>query len=328
MPAMRLGFTVPSEGVPLAEHAALAAECAALGYTDCWSLEVSSSDAFVPLAVAAAGSDRLRYGTAVASVFARGPALLATNAWQLAELAPGRFALGIGTSSDVIVERWNGVPFEKPYTRLADTLSFLRAALAGERAGGGFKLPAAPALPVPILLGALRPRALRLAGSHADGVALNLVPAASLGHVLEQVHAGAREAGRDPASLEVVQRVLIALGPPEVAERLARRWVIAYAQVEVYRQFFHSVGLGDAVEPAIAAFREGRRDEAVELLPADLVRSCVLWGSRDEIRAGLAAHAAAGVTTAALYFMVAPGEAAEQAALQREALRSLAPGAA
>jgi probable F420-dependent oxidoreductase len=321
---MRLGYSVPVEGIPLREHAALAAFAEGLGYTDCWSLEMAMSDAFLPLAVSAAGGNGLRYGTAIASVFARGPALLATNAAQLAELAPGRFVLGIGTSSDIIVERWNRIPFDKPYTRLAETLDFLQAALAGERASG-FKLPAPPAHKVPIILGSMRPRALRLAGAKADGIAINLVPADALHHVLAPVHEGARDAGRPVDELEVVQRVLVALGSPEEAERAARRWVIAYAQVEVYRTFFHSIGIGEALEPAVVAFLDGRRAEALELLPLDVVRQLVLWGSWDEIRAGLAAHAAAGVTTSALYFLTVAADPAEQARLQRDALERLAP---
>ena len=322
---MRLGYTVPAEGIPLGDHPSLAAFAADLGYTDCWSAELASSDGFLPIAVSAVGSDRLRYGTAIASVFARGPALLATNAAQLAQLAPGRFVLGIGTSSDIIVQRWNGIPFEKPYTRLAETLDFLQAALAGERAGS-FKLPAPPAAKVPIILGSMRPRALRLAGAKADGVTLNLVPADALHHVLAHVHAGAREAGRDPAELEIVQRVFVAVADePAAAERLARRHVIAYAQVEVYRTFFHSIGIGEALEPAIVAFLEGRREEALELLPLEVVRQLVLTGTWEEIAASVEAHRAAGVTTPALCFLIGPGEPADRARLQREAMERLAP---
>lgn len=321
---MRLGYSVPAEGVLLGEHAELATFAEGLGYTDCWSLEVAASDGFLPLAVSAAGPAQLRYGTAIASVFARGPALMATNAAQLAELAPGRFVLGIGTSSDIIVERWNKIPFEKPYTRLAETLDFLQAALAGERASG-FKLPAPPQQKVPIILGSMRPRALRLAGAKADGIVVNLVPAGSLGHLLAPVHEGAREAGRPVAELEVVQRLIVAIGSPEEAEKAARRWVIAYAQVEVYRTFFHAIGLGDALEPAIVAFLDGRREEALELLPLDVVKQLVLFGSWDEIRAGIDAHRAAGVTTSALYFLVPGGPAEQRAAMHREALERLAP---
>lgn len=324
---MRLGYSVPCEGIPLSEHAELAAFAQGLGYTDCWSLEVAASDGFLPLAVSAPEAGRLRFGTAIASVFARGPALLATNAAQLAEMAPGRFVLGIGTSSDIIVERWNQIPFEKPYTRLANTLDFLKAALAGERASG-FKLPHPPAQPVPVILGSMRPKALHLAGAKGDGIAINLVPAEALGHLTAPLHAGAREAGRPVEELEVVQRVFVALGTAEEAELAARRWVIAYAQVEVYRTFFHAIGLGEALEPAIKAFLDGRREEALGLLPLEIVKKLVLFGGWEEIRAGIAAHRAAGVTTPALYFMVpGSGVTPRRGDLVREALEHLAPPA-
>src|SRR5207245_2596405 len=69
----------------------------------------------------------------------RGPALLAMNAATCASLAPGRFVMGIGTSSPVIVEDWNGLELARPYQRARDTLRFLRAALAGEKVSGGFE---------------------------------------------------------------------------------------------------------------------------------------------------------------------------------------------
>ena len=95
----------------------------------------------------------------------RGPALLAQSAAALAEAAPGRFALGIGTSSDIIVERWNGIPFEHPYRRTRDLLRFLRPALAGEKVDAvfdtfavkGFRLARPPEVAPPILVAALRP---------------------------------------------------------------------------------------------------------------------------------------------------------------------------
>ena len=108
--------------------------------------------------------------------------------------------------------------------------------------------PNPPAAKVPIILGSMRPRALKLAGAKADGIAINLIPANALSHVLAPVHEGAREAGRPVEELEVVQRVFVALGSPEEAERAARRWVIAYAQVEVYRTFFHAIGVGESLD--------------------------------------------------------------------------------
>src|SRR5215470_1754332 len=118
----RVALTVPVEGFTLGEHAELLREAERLGYRDAWSFEADGLDAFAPLAVVGQASG-LRLGTAIVNVFTRGPATL----------APGRFVLGVGSGSDVIVESWNGGAFRKPVTRVRETVGFLRQALAGER---------------------------------------------------------------------------------------------------------------------------------------------------------------------------------------------------
>src|ERR1700704_5334975 len=153
-----------------------------LGYTDAWSSEISGADAFTPLALAAEwtrhhGAGGLRLGTAIAGIYNRGPALLAMNAATLASLAPGRFVLGIGVSSPVVVTEWNGVPLERPYQRARDMLRFLRRALAGEKVSmtgetftvNGFRLDPAPDPPPALALAALRPGMIALAAAMSDG---------------------------------------------------------------------------------------------------------------------------------------------------------------
>ncbi|MBI3637200.1 MAG: LLM class flavin-dependent oxidoreductase, partial [Candidatus Rokubacteria bacterium] len=112
-------MSVPFEGFTLAEHAELAREGERLGYTDAWSFEVDAVDCFSPLAVVATATG-MRVGTAIANVYTRGPATLAITAAGLAEIAPGRFVLGIGAGSSVIVETWNGGRFTKPATRVRE----------------------------------------------------------------------------------------------------------------------------------------------------------------------------------------------------------------
>src|SRR5256885_14144953 len=102
----------------------------------------------------------MRLGPAIVNVYTRGPATLAMSAAGLAEIAPGRFVLGIGSGSDVIVESWNGGVFGKPLTRVRETTQFLRRALAGERvvfrgdtfAVDGFRLSRPLAEPPPIYI--------------------------------------------------------------------------------------------------------------------------------------------------------------------------------
>src|SRR5215204_276876 len=107
---IRPGMTIPLPGHLHAQRDRLV-ELADLGYTDVWSAESDGPDAFTPLALAAAWEPRLRLGTAIVPAYTRAPACFAQSVASMADAAPGRFAIGIGSSSNVIVERWNGVPF-------------------------------------------------------------------------------------------------------------------------------------------------------------------------------------------------------------------------
>src|SRR6476619_654582 len=138
--ASRWGLTLPLPQVPLSEHEGIVRAAEEAGYTDLWSGETNGPDGFTPLALSAAWTERARLGTGVVGVFQRGPALLVQQAAALADASEGRFVLGLGSSSDRIVVGWNGIPFEKPLSKVRETLDFLEPALAGERAATGFKL--------------------------------------------------------------------------------------------------------------------------------------------------------------------------------------------
>ena len=191
----RHGVTVPIAGVPLSEHRELYEELESLGYTDIWSSEANMHDAFTPLALAAAWAPSLRLGTAIVPVYTRGPATLAQSVAALCDAAPGRFVLGIGASSPAIVQDWNAIPYEKPYARVRDTLRFLRAALTGEKVTAeyetfsvrGLRLEAPPKIPPSILVAALRPGMLRLAGEEGDGAILNWLSADDVARVAPYV---------------------------------------------------------------------------------------------------------------------------------------------
>jgi alkanesulfonate monooxygenase SsuD/methylene tetrahydromethanopterin reductase-like flavin-dependent oxidoreductase (luciferase family) len=166
----RYGLTVPLAGIGLADHRDVYRELVDLGYTDAWTAESDGFDGFTPLALAAAWAPELRLGVAIIPAFTRGPALLAQSAAGLADAAPGRFVLGVGSSSNVIVERWNGIPFVQPYQRTRDTVRFLKAALGGEKIRetyetfevDGFRLGVTIDQQPPILVAALREGMLRL----------------------------------------------------------------------------------------------------------------------------------------------------------------------
>ena len=147
-----------------------------LGFTDVWSAETNGTDAFTPLVLAAVWAPTLRLGQAIVPVYTRGPALLAQSIATLADIAPGRAVLGIGSSSNVIVERWNGIPFEQPYQRVRDTVRFLRVRARGREGHRGLRdvlgegvPPRDPRSrePPPILVAALREGMLRSPAARA-----------------------------------------------------------------------------------------------------------------------------------------------------------------
>src|SRR4051794_13235122 len=145
MADQRWGLTLPLPGLSLPAHRELVERAEAAGYTDIWSGETNGPDGFTPLALSAAWTERVRLGTGVVGVYTRGPALLAQQAAALADASEGRFALGIGASSDRIVEGWNRMPVDRPLTRIAETVEFLDASFTGERNAAGFKLDQPPA---------------------------------------------------------------------------------------------------------------------------------------------------------------------------------------
>jgi probable F420-dependent oxidoreductase len=314
----RYGITVPFPEVPLAEHRELYEEIAALGYTDLWSAESGSFDAFTPLVLAAAWTPTLRLGTAIVPVYTRGAATLAQSVAAMCSAAPGRFALGIGTSSNVIVENWNGIPFEKPYQRVRDTLRFLRAALAGEKVTAdyetfsvkGFRLGASVDEMPPLLVAALRPGMLRLAGREGDGAIINWLGADDVPTVVQHVGDGK----------EIVARVFVL--PTEdrdVVRAVGRRSIAAYLNVPVYAAFHEWLGRGEVLRPMWDAWRAGDRATATEAIPDDVVDQLIVHGSPADCRAHLARYAENGVTTTAPMILGSLDDT-------RRMIRELAPG--
>lgn len=298
---MRLGLTIPFSGVSLVELPEPVRRAEACGYDSLWSEESVNLDGIVPLAVAAEHTGRLRLASGIVNVFTRGPALLAQSAAALAELSGDRFVLGLGSSSNVIVEQWNGISFEHPLAKVRATVEYLKAVLAGERGPGGFKLSRPPKRPVPIVLAALRPAMLLLAAEIADGAFTNFLPLSGAATVAKTFSAPDKE---------LVCRFFSIPGPEDDAIATAKRVFVAYATVPVYAAFFRWLGWGEAIDAVIAAWTAGDRARAVELVPVELIREIFLLGPIEVQRERLSAFAAAGITTAVLALLVPPSELA------------------
>jgi probable F420-dependent oxidoreductase len=308
---MRWGLTLPLPGSPLRDAEELVRRAEAAGYTDLWSGETNGPDGFTPLALAAAWTEGVRLGTGVVGVFTRGPALLAMEAAALTDASAGRFVLGIGASSDRIVEGWNRIPFERPLSKVSETVDFVRTALAGERTETGFKLEQAPERPPPIVVAALRGKMLRLAVSKADGAFTNYLPLSDVPKVVEQLDGA-------PNGFELLCRFFCVPGERERVEPLARFMFASYATVPVYEAFFRWLGHGEAIDPMVEAWNARDRKRAAELAPWDLIEEVFLFGSPEAIRERLGAFVEAGVTVPVLLPVTSPDK-------QTELIEALAP---
>lgn len=316
----RTGMTIPMNGIPLNEHRDWFREMVDLGYTDLWSSEAGGHDGFTPLALAAAWAPEMRLGIAIIPAFTRGPALLAQSVASLAEAAPGRFVMGIGTSSNVIVENWNGIPFEEPYKRVKDSVNFLRKALAGEKVDEkydtfsvkGFRLQMKPLeQQPPILVAALRQGMLRLAGRVGDGAILNWLSAEDVKTVAPYV----REGGADK---EIVARLfVIPTADRERARAIARRGIAAYLNVPVYAAFHEWLGRAEQLEPMWSLWKTGDRNAALAAISDEVVDALVIHGSPEECREHVERYRDCGVTTPVLAILHADD--------LRQAVRDLAP---
>lgn len=330
-PQPRWGLTFPLPDIPLAAQRRIVESLPDLGFTDVWSAETAGADAFTPLALVSVWAPSLRLGTAVAPVHTRGPALLAMQTAALAEAAPARFALGIGASSPVVVEHWNSCVYDRPYQRCRDTLRFLREALTGQAVTqeyetfeiNRFRLERPPEHPPPLLLAALRPGMLRLAGREADGVILNWLSADDVPTVLSEFHEGVEgQATGAPGVMpvtalagpggavdlaepmevgqtrEIVARVFVC--PTEdtaYARKLGRRLIAGYLTVPGYADYQRWLGREEALGPMWEAWTSGDRRQAAAAVPEKVVDELIVHGSPQACREHLLRYAENGVTT-------------------------------
>ena len=330
----RWGMTYPLEGISLSEHREVLQAAEDLGYTDAWSAEVNANDAFTPLAAFAAWTKTTRLGCAIANIYTRTPTLLAQTAAAMADLAPGRFCLGIGTSSPAIVENWNGARLDVPLKRMRETITFLRQAFTGEKtamqvgpyAVRGFRLGRAPGGGVPILVAALREKMLELGGEMGDGVITNYISPEDARKIASVAKAAAKRAGKDPEALDIACRIfVIASEDRQVAQMVGRFAVSGYLTTPFYYAFHEWLGRGEALSPMMNAWQSGDRQAAVGLVPEEVVNDIFVFGSPEECRTKIRLYCDNGITTPILNIIPTERDPKGQATQARDWLSRLAP---
>jgi len=287
--------------------------------------EASGAEAIALSTLIATHTETLKIANGVIPVQTRTPIVYGQAAATLAHLAPGRFALGLGLSSEIIVGQWHGLPFTPSIQQMREAVQIIRLTAAGERVSfdgrfyrlKNFRLAIPAPSPAPrIYLAALGPRMCALAGEVADGVLLNWIPPAAVPGSLRHVEAGAKRAGRSLADVDVAVyvRTCVTDEREPVREALARE-ITGYAIVNAYARFFAECGFAEEVEAVNTAWKAGDRTGAVKGISERVLDGLGAVGSADFCREQLAAFARTGATPAVLPF-APPGPAARASMLR------------
>lgn len=283
-----------------------AAAARELGYTSFWTAETVGLEAFGLLGAVGQAAPELDLGTGVLALQLRTPPLLAMGAATLQALQPERRVLiGVGISSPVVASRWHGATYgDRPLAQVREYVTLVRECLSGEKvdfAGDhyqvkGFRLGVRLGDRRPeIVLGALGPKMLALAGEVADGVLLNYLPASHVGWSMEQVHAGVDRAGRSRDDVTTYAYVHAGVCDRDAAVDKARKDLFSYAVVDSYAENFTRAGYGDAVAAVREAHAAGDRAAALAAVSDEMVDGIDVLGDADTVATAVRSYVDAGV---------------------------------
>lgn len=276
------------------------------GYDDLWFADSSGVDALTTAAGVALKTERCRIGTAIIPVYTRTPAVLASTAHVLHDLSDGRFILGLGSSSEMMMENWHGQKFEKPLTRVKETTQLVKSILTGEKSEfqgetvssrGYRQLPLDPGA-LPVYMAALRSKMLETAGEYSDGVILNLFPIGALPKMMEHIKVGGERAGKKLEDIEVVCRhQVIVTDDKEGARNLIRSAFAPYYATSVYNKFLAWAGYEDVAKTIAEGWAEKDRNKTTGALDDKLIDDIAIIGSKEECQDRIRQYAEGGITT-------------------------------
>jgi probable F420-dependent oxidoreductase len=300
----RVGLRLRDDRLSFPELTGLVRLAEERGFETVFVPEAGGREVFTQLAAFACGTERIRLGPGIATVFTRTPSLLAQAAATLDQLAAGRAVLGLGTGHEPALVAGHGVHFERPLARMREYVTIIKAILRGDAEMPPatlapvtrFQLETRPRPDILIYMAALGPRMCRLAGEIADGVLLNWATPAYVERALANLGEGAERAGRDPGSIDVACYVRVAAGASadEMRYALARE-IGRYINMPFYRAMFDEAGFAAHTGPVAAAYPEDV-DRAASLVPDEMLEALTVAGDGTAARARLEHYRGMGVT--------------------------------
>jgi F420-dependent oxidoreductase-like protein len=319
---MKLGVNVGYWGFGMGpqEQLDVVQEAERLGYDSVWAAEAYGSDAATVLAWLAAGTSKIKLGSAIFQMPGRSPAMTAMTAATIDELSGGRMVLGIGSSGPQVAEGWHGQRFGRQLQRTREYVAVVRKALARERLefkgetlelplpdgpGKALKLMINPVQErIPIYLAAIGPKNTALAGEVADGWIPTFFSPEFVGDFRELLQEGAERSGRSLDGFQIAPTVSAFVSDDrELARNMMRPGLALYVggmgsrKQNFYNNLVRRYGFEEAAQTVQDLYLEGRKEEAAAALPDELVDMVSLCGPRDVVRDRVAAFREAGVGT-------------------------------
>jgi F420-dependent oxidoreductase-like protein len=284
-----------------------------LGYDSIWIPEAWAYEQFQLLAEVALATKRIKLATGIANVFSRSAGLLAMSAATLDEISEGRVILGLGTSGKVVVENFHGVPYEKPLTRLRETVGILRALWRGDRLDPNlstlfdarhFKLEMTPfRKDIPVYIASLQEKAVRDVGRVADGWIPTFWPYRHFKDGIAWLEEGARDAHRGDVHLNVAPfMAVIPFDDVAMARGLIKPLVAFYigGMGVYYHALFCRYGFQENADLVRELYNAGQRKEAAAAVSDELIDAIAICGPADRCREKLAEWRTFGVDSALL----------------------------
>ncbi len=313
-----LGYLIP--GITPADHLEVVQEAERLGYDSAWAAEAYGSDTASVLAWLAAGTSRIKLGSAIFQMPARSPAMTAMTAATIDVLSGGRMVLGLGTSGPQVAEGWHGQRFARQLQRTREYVAVVRMALARERVeyhGETLELPLpdGPGKPLKLMispvqdririyLAAIGPKNTALAGEIADGWIPIFFSPEHVSEVRAPLEEGAARSGRSLDDFDIAPTVNTYVSDDREGARDRMRPFLALyiggmgsRQQNFYNQLVQRYGFEDAAREVQDLYLDGKKDEAAAALPDELIDMVTLCGPKEHVRDRLAAYREAGVGT-------------------------------
>lgn len=285
---LKIGLGVGGKNVAEAVKAVRDAE--ADGFASAWFSHIFGLDAMTACALAGAATERIELGTFVVPTYPRHPHAMAQQAASTNDACGGRFTLGIGLSHQIVIETMFGLSFEHPAKHMAEYLAVLMPLLrdgAVQHSGELFKVAAQlerPADSPPVVIAALGPKMLELAGTLTDGTATWTTGAKTLaGHIVPSITAAASAAGR-PAPRVIAGLPVCVTDDPDAARALAARVFAIYGQLPSYRAMLDREGAATPADIALVGGEDEVTAQVDELAAGGVTEfGASIFGSPDEV---------------------------------------------